>query len=262
MIVGFRVFPLFNLCQVLDRGLGGNSLTYEPSTFARIMGVLYYAYLKCNEYKTGAALTLQNCIRKHKWVTVAFLYSILTMGSGTAFIVLGIVSLYFLKGWNMVMAIPILIGVFALMNSLELKQFKRASSSVEATMTLDGKRVAEADGSAATRIMPMLNTLKIDLSDHRSWFGAGIDTAKKLGVYSDKLMLGEINDYGLIAYLLGLWLVFSCSIRFLSIPTIMFFIGVGGGTGNIAYGWGILMLFTCVNYFYSNYEEYECSIDM
>jgi hypothetical protein len=29
----------------------------------------------------------------------------------------------------------------------------------------------------------------------------------------------------------------------------MYFLGIGGGTSNIAYGWGLLMLFTCVKYF-------------
>jgi hypothetical protein len=176
------------------------------------------------------------------------------MGSGTAFISLALVSLYFLKGWHMLLSLPIFIGVFMIMDYMELEQFKRASSAAEATMTLNRRKVEQADGSAATRIKPMLNTLTIDLSKEESWFGAGIDSAKKLNIYSDKLMIGEINDYGFIAYLLGLLFVFSCAIRFFSIPTIMYFAGVGGGTSNIAYGWGILMVFTCVNYFYREYK--------
>lgn len=254
IIVGLRVFPLFNLCQFLDRGLGGNSLSYEPSSFGRFMAVLYYAYLKCNEYKSGVALTLRDCFKEHKIITYSVLYCIFTMGSGTAFISLALVSLYFLKGWHMLLSLPIFIGVFMIMDYMELEQFKRASSAAEATMTLNRRKVEQADGSAATRIKPMLNTLTIDLSKEESWFGAGIDSAKKLNIYSDKLMIGEINDYGFIAYLLGLLFVFSCAIRFFSIPTIMYFAGVGGGTSNIAYGWGILMVFTCVNYFYREYK--------
>jgi hypothetical protein len=73
-------------------------------------------------------------------------------------------------------------------------------------------------------------------------------------------MLGEINDYGLIAYILGLLFVFTCAIRFISIPTIMYFAGVGGGTSNVAYMWGILMIFMCVNYFRNEFRNYTFSI--
>ena len=41
---------------------------------------------------------------------------------------------------------------------------------------------------------------------------------------------------------------------FMSLPTIMFFVGVGGIVGNIAYGWGILMIFTVVRYFQIKYK--------
>jgi hypothetical protein len=41
---------------------------------------------------------------------------------------------------------------------------------------------------------------------------------------------------------------------FMSLPTIMFFVGVGGGVGNIAYCWGILMIFTTIRYFYTKYK--------
>ena len=69
-------------------------------------------------------------------------------------------------------------------------------------------------------------------------------------------MMGGIDDYGLISYILGLGLIFLCAINFFSIATIMFFLGIGGGINNIAYGWGILMIFTCVKYFSKNHDDY------
>jgi hypothetical protein len=169
MVVGLRFLPLLNLSYSLDRGLWGNSLTYEPSTFGRLMSVFYYAYLKCYEYKTGKALNLHDCFNEHSKVTYAYLYCVFTMGSGTAFISLGIVSLYFLRGWHMFLSLPLLLGVFSLMNYMEIEQFKRASSVAEATMSLDSRKVEETDGSAATRIKPILNTFTIDLSKRESW---------------------------------------------------------------------------------------------
>lgn len=120
-------------------------------------------------------------------------------------------------------------------------------------MTFDAEEIKRIDGGAASRINPMINTLtKLDLSDMDTWFGHGIDYGHRIGrTLSSQSVAGEIGDYGLIVYLLGLLLVFSCSIKLISIPTIMYFTGIGGGTANIPYLWGILMVFLCVRFFSS-----------
>lgn len=122
-------------------------------------------------------------------------------------------------------------------------------------MTFDTEEIKRTDTSAAYRINPMINTLtKLDLSDMDTWFGHGIDYNNKIGNgLSSQSTAGEIGDYGLIVYLLGLLLVFSCSIKLISIPAIMYFTGIGGGTANIPYLWGILMVFLCVRFF-SSYD--------
>ena len=251
--LGIQYFPLLNMYTDLsDRGLSGNSITYEPSTFARVMGVLYYAYLKCNEYKQGHVVTIFQILRgEHRTVSLLFFFSMFTMGSGTAFICLGILSLYFLRGAYMLFAIPIFIGVYYALSYFEVRQFQRASVTIEATMTGDVDEVREADGSASTRIEPVLNTIhNIDLNDVDTWFGHGVDYGKKHRFDKDKDMIETISDYGFIAYLLNLVLVFSCMIEFQSLATIMFFCGVGGTVTNVSYCWGLLMIFTCVRYFH------------
>lgn len=250
LLIGIKYFPLINLCQILDRGIGANSLSYEPSSFARTLAVLYYAYIKCNEYRQGRPIDfIQIFNPEHRRVTLLFLWSILTMGSGTAFVCMAVVAIYFLRGRAMILSIPILIGSFFILQESENESFHRAQKAALITMTGDRKAIVEADGSAAVRIKPMLNTFTIDLFKTSTWIGEGCDAGIKKGHYSDNQYIGEINNYGLIAYILGLTLVFSCSITFLSIPTIMYFLGIGGGTGNIAYTWGILMIFTCVRFF-------------
>ena len=113
-LIGIRQFALLNMTQILQRSiLAGNSLSYEPSSLARTLGVLYYAYLKCNEYKQGTPINIQQVfIKEHRWVTIAFGWAMLSMGSGTAFICLGVLSLYFMKGAYFILAIPTFIGVF------------------------------------------------------------------------------------------------------------------------------------------------------
>ena len=261
IIFGILYFPLINLCQILNRGIGANSLTYEPSTFARVMGVLFYAYLKCNEYQIGNKLTIITLFSsKHKWVTMGFLWSMLTMGSGTAFICLGVLSLYFMKGFQFLYAIPIFIAVYFTLNFFEVKQFNRALSTAQATMTGDAQEVREVDGSASARIAPMLNTLNMDFLERKNWVGEGCDTSLKYR-HSNNRYMGEINDYGLIAFFLGLIFVFSCAIKPLSLGTIMFFVGIGGGTGNIPYAWGLLMLMTCIRYFFETYKTEQCKTE-
>lgn len=249
-LIGIRFLPLINLNNQFFLGINKlPSLAIEPSHSARILGVLFYAYLKCNEFRAGAKISIASIFSpEHRWVTIAFLWSMLTMGSGTAFICLGVLSLYFMKGFQFLYAIPIFVGVYFILNIFEVQQFQRAVVTAQATMTGDAQVVAEADGSAAVRIKPFLNTLRLDITDPTSWYGGGCDASLKNGLYGDKRFLGEIGDYGLIGYLLGKLIVFSCAISFFSLPTIMFFIGIGGNTGNIAMGWGILMVFTCLRF--------------
>lgn len=253
ILAGIQFMPLVNLTN--QHFLSINklpSLSLEPSHTARILGVLYYAYLKCNEYRQGRAVNIKQIFEKeHRWVTLAFLWTMLTMGSGTAFICLGILSLYFMKGAYLLLSIPVFIGVYYTLSFFEVQQFKRASTVVEATLTGNTQNVSETDGSAASRITPMLNTIQaMDFNDLETWFGHGVDYNLQQKRTGGKELIGEINDYGLIAYILGVILVFSCAIEFWSLATIMYFLGVGGGTGNIAYAWGSLMLFACIRYFH------------
>ena len=252
-LIGIRFLPLINLNNQFFLGINKlPSLAIEPSHSARILGVLFYAYLKCNEYRAGAKISIVSIFTpEHRWVTIAFLWAMLTMGSGTAFICLGVLSLYFMKGFQFLYAIPIFVGVYFILNIFEVQQFQRAVVTAQASMTGDAREVAEADGSASARIAPTLNALKMDLSDSKNWFGEGCDIGSKYRG-TESQYVGRINEYGLVNYILSLFLIFSCAIIPLSLPTAMFFIGVGGGTSNIAYAWGLLMIFTCVRYFQNN----------
>lgn len=213
IIVGIRIFPLINLTQFLDRGIGANSLTMEPSVCARMMGVLLYAYMECISFREGSKFQFSQLFeQEHKWVTIAFFWAILTMGSGTAFIVLGVLSLYFISWRNALIIIPILIGLVYVASLIGIKQFDRAYDTTKATLTMNKELVAETDGSAYERIAPILNTFKnLDLTKKECWFGYGIDAGIE---NKEERMIAEITDYGFLAYIWGIILVFTCSIRF------------------------------------------------
>ena len=258
ILVGIRFMPLINLDNQFYLSITKlPSLSHEPSSSARILGVLFYAYFKCNQYARGAAIPFKQWFKgEHKWVTISFLWAMLTMGSGTAYIVLALLSLLFLRRKYIAISIPLFAVIFLAMPYMDNENLNRATSVAQATMTGDAQQVIEADGSAATRVLPILNTINyLDLSTQEGWFGHGTDTGLVEGLYSKKVMTGMIYEYGFLQYCISLLLLFTCVINFFSLPTLMFFLGVGGGMTNIAYLWGILMVFSVVNHFNTKYEQ-------
>lgn len=257
ILVGIRFMPLINLDNQFYLSITKlPSLSHEPSSTARILGVLFYAYFKCNQYARGAAIPFKQWFKgEHKWVMIGFLWAMLTMGSGTAYIVLAVLSLLFLRRKYIAVAIPLFAAFFLAMPYLENENMNRATSVVQATMTGDAQNVLEADGSAAVRVLPLINTLNLDFTKEETWIGHGSDAALSNGIFSKQRMIGCINDYGLISYLLSLMLVFSCSMRWNSIPTLLFVGVLGAGIGNIAYSWAIIMLLTSHLYFCQNFSK-------
>ena len=263
LLIGISYFPLINLCQVFNRGIGCNSLCQEPSTFGRFMLVFYYAYVKCCEYKRGEGpFTLNELFSgEHKWVTIRFLWMMLTMGSGTAFVCLILFSLYFVRRHNWYYVIPMLTICYTLIQTSGIEALDRATSAIEATGTFDAQIVRETDSSAAARIAPVLNSLNADFTKFDTWFGKGIDAGHRTPF--DEMTMFE--DYGFIHYLIAIFFNFSCAYNIWSLAPIFLFSGVGGGTGgNIQYAWALAMVMTCVKYFHDNQENpyiYEDEIE-
>ena len=254
IIMGITYMPIVNLMLSLDRGLGCQSLSVEPSHFGRFMLVFYYAYIKCQEYKRDEGpFTLRELFSgEHKWVSIMFLWMMLTMGSGTAFVCLILFSLYFVRWHNWYYVIPIFCISYALIQASGIEHLDRATSVINATTTLDKEKINEADGSAAARISPIVNSINADFSKKETWFGYGIDYSSNKKAFTRQT--GTLfDDYGFIFYIVSLIFAFSCAYNFWSLGCIFMFAGVGGGFGvNIQYVWELAMVMTCVRYFYEN----------
>lgn len=266
ILLGIQTFKLINLCYSLNRDMWSNSLAIEPSHFARYMLVAYYAYVKCNEYKRdeGPFSLSELFSGEHKWVSIMFLWMMLTMGSGTAFVCLILLSLYFVRWHNWYYVIPTLIICYGLIQASGIEALDRATSTIEATTTLDKETVMQTDGSAYYRIAPLLNSLTADFTKKETWFGYGIDSSLS-NIYGRTMF----HDYGFIFYIIGLLFNFSCVYNFWSLGTIFIFAGVSGSAGgNIQYAWALMMVMTCVKYFYKNkynpeiYEETDSENDI
>ena len=263
IVVGIRTLPIINLIGGLNRGIGCNSLSMEPSTFARTMLVFYYCYVKCHEYIRGEGpFTIRELFSgEHKWVTIRFLWMMTTMGSGTAYVCLVLFLLYFVRKNNFYYIVPILAVCYIGLESLELEQASRATKILNAMTTLDQKQVEMADGSGASRISPLLNSFKADFTKAETWFGNGIDYA-----VNHNMILRQtatlFDDYGFLLYLIALVMNLTCAYKFFSLG-FMFQVGgiAGGAGGNIHYAWWLMMIMTCLRYFYEHRHQLKEQYD-
>ena len=255
MLIDIRVFPLINMTYDVQRGFGCYSLSMEPSTFARTMLVCYYAYIKCHEYKRGCGpFSLKELFSKeHRFITIIFLWMMCTMGSGTAFICLIALAAYFVRWHNWYYIVPILLLMyFIVLPAIHVEQLNRATRITTAMTTFDQSQVEEADGSGASRISPLLNSLNADFTKKETWFGYGVDYGRRNNTFV-KQTGTFFDDYGVLFYLASVAMNLACGYRFRSLAFLFCLMGVGGGTGtNIHYAYGLMVLMTCVRYFYEN----------
>lgn len=258
-IIGLAPFPLINMHFVDPRGvLTVNGLAIEQSHSARIMTVLFLSLLRMYELKWGKEnVRISKIYKDDKWVVLGFLWSMLTMGSGTAFVGLAILALYFVKRQYVLTAIPVFIALLFIIPKIEYEPLQRALSTFEAVSTLERDVVIEADGSAAARVVPLINTItNLDITTKEAWIGRGVDAGINEGLWGENRFIGGISDFGLIGYIFSLIFIFRCCIRkVVSVETVVFILLLSAGIINVAYQWGILMLFSTTRYFQDNYNN-------
>lgn len=254
VLVGLRNMPLLNLQNQFFLSITKlPSLSLEPSHSARILTFAMLGYLRCMEMKKGHTITILELFDKeHRIVTSLFLWCMLLMGSGTAFVGIAALSIYFITRKTAAYVIPLIIGIFLLGQSMELKQMNRAVMLAQAASTGEAQEMYEADGSGATRFAPVLNAItKTDVTQLETWIG-------KKSMEKDKYWWRRTDtkiydQYGLFAFVISVIFIYSCVIRrFLSIETLLYFILLGFSIGNFYYTWGCLMIMTGVRYFQNN----------
>ena len=174
VLVGLPIFNVSNYSPKEPWKL--NSLAAEPSHSARIMALLMYCYITIKELVVHRKYRFKLDFKKDKWLWLAFIWTMITMGSGTAFLFILIVLLKFIRPRNL---FPIIIGIvliFALINVLEITAFERTYKIFKATLTLDKDTIMRADHSASMRIVPLLVVIEnLGFNTLNDWFGHGID---------------------------------------------------------------------------------------
>ena len=255
IIIGIRYMPIINLMNMNYYELFRlNTLAIEPSHAARLLTVFFYGILKLSQYKNeGTPLKISELWTEYKWTIIAFLYTMICMGSGTAFVGLAILSLYFLKREYI---IAVLIGAttfYMAVPYIDYEPLTRAIEIFNATLTGDTEIITKTDNSAAARVNIIVDTFThLDITDSSVWFGSGTDSVAKDGRY----IVSAITDYGLFSYITKLIFFFSCCFTSIfSLETLMFILLFGMNIGNIAYGFAALMVFATIKYFKNNYEN-------
>ncbi len=258
MVVGMRYMPVINLMHLNYYGTFSrlNSLAIEPSHAARLMTVFFYALLKLTEIKYDRRLSILELWSVHKSVIIAFLYTMVFLGSGTAFVGLGILSLYFLRKQHAIWVLTCGFLLYMVVPFIHYEPLERAMAVFNASLTGDTELVKHTDHSASARVNIILDTFRyLDFSDSATWFGSGVDAASSSG----KSIVSAITYYGLISYICKLIFIFSCCFSsFFSLEVLMFILLFGMDVGNVAYGYSMLMLFATVKYFKNNPPDYEC----
>lgn len=255
--------PLNLYAMIRERSLFAcNSLSLEPSHFARIIAAIYLSLLRMYECKfEKSALTLKDVFlnKDLKWVTIGFLWSIFSMGSGTAIIAFFIISLYFLRKKTAIVIISLAIVFGSLISTIQYEPIQRALVSVEAAMTLDSENVAEADMSASARILPFIYTIEhFDIFDLNTWIGNGMDYGKNNDVWGRQRMIGGMSDYGFVSYIFALGLIYvACIRRFFSIETLFIIVLLMAEIRNVYVWWFIFMTYASTKYFSTYYKRIQ-----
>ena len=248
MLIGRRYFPLINLMgrpwQELFRL---NSLAIEPSHSARVLTVYFYAFLKLTEFKNGRPSSIYELFLYHHWLIIAFLYTMIAMGSGTAMVGLALLSLYFLRKQYTMAIVIVALAFYFIAPSIDYDPFNRALDTFNAAISMNEEEIIDADRSASDRVNMLVSFKYLDLFDEKTWFGHGVDSINYAG---KRVVHMAIYDYGLISYLLKLLLYFSCSLcGVFSLSTLIFIVLFSANVGNIAYGFACLMVFSVIKCF-------------
>lgn len=261
VIAGIRNFPVLNL--VGESYYTWNRLpilTCEPSHAARIVSALMLGYMRCVEVHIGNKIALKMLFNKqNRIVTLAYLWIVFTMGSGTMWVGFIIIVLYFIRPQTFFYAVPIIIALLFFLSRMENEQFNRAIAAVQLAISGNVEMIAESDNSAAYRIVPLVNTvLNADFSKKETWIGNGMRERDELSEnnISDDLSrkIGIVDQYGFIGLILSLLLVYTCSIyKFFSIETLLFVFLYSFSLNNIYIVWSAMFIFTSVRFFKETY---------
>lgn len=256
--------PVFNLANYdPNEPWKLNSLSAEPSHSARIVALLMFCYITIKEIIFDKAYLFRENFREDKWVWIAFIWTMVTMGSSTAFLFLPLVLLKFMRLKNLIPLMAVLFGIYYLVDIFGFVSLERTYKVFMATLSLDEYKILQTDHSAAMRIAPIIICSKmLTLSTLDGWFGHGIDyTASFMYQLIPGISPGTAGggmfafalDYGIISAVIFLLFSFITTFSrrdYLNIAFWILLVVLNGINSQITW-LAIILLFT--NRYFQNY---------
>lgn len=235
------------------------ALACEPSHTARIITAAMLGYIRCLELEQKCKINIKFLFNpENRIVTIGFLWLILTMGSGTGLIATGILCLYFLNLRNVFIILPSISILLFILNYFENAQLERVLNILTVLLNEGNNTdILLTDSSASTRIVPLLNTLKINLNDITSWIGEGTMSEYVKNSWADMTQKTPvIEQYGLLGLFASLILFYKCAVRnFFSIETLYFIFIALLTLANGYVTWSMMYIFTAIRYFQAKKEN-------
>lgn len=214
VLTGLPIFNVSNYSPLEPWKL--NSLTAEPSHSGRIISILMLFYILCQERILHVNYVLKERFNEDRWVWLAYLWTVLTMGSATAFIFFFIIILKLVPNLKRSKTIFLIMFIGCILFELghQNKNVSRAVDFTQAVLTLDERQVIKADGSGAHRIVSSFRGAKfISIDKFYDWVGYGVDADQTLvsnfqaGLDGSAGMFQIWVNFGLIVCIL--WWIFS-----------------------------------------------------
>lgn len=238
-----------------------NALSPEPSHTSRILFFLMYSYICTREAILKRSYQLTKDWKDDMFVWGLFLYSLLTMRSGTAILFLPIFFMKFMKLKNLFYIIPMILILGFAITKLDITPVKRVVAFSKAVITLDPSIINEADNSAAMRVVPTIQYFKMfDITKMDTWFGRGIDFDKEIfpiiipgvpvGVSVGGIFPTFLMNFGLVPIIILLLMINKfCFRAFFSFDTLLWLLMIGPNPFNTQLVWLTFILLGINKYY-------------
>jgi len=250
----------------LDNKWKLNSLAAEPSHSARIIALLMYSFITVKELGLKRKYNFKLDYKNDNWVWASFLWAMLTMGSGTAFLFIPIVLLKFIRFKSLIPIFILVSFMIFIVNILGINVFERTIRVFMAILTLDYYEILEADHSASIRILPMMILSEmVDVISLDGWFGHGVDFVSSFLSYyipgipdgfSGGGFLQIWMEYGFLSFILIFIFSFSTTFNKRDFSSVIFWfmlVFLYGVNSQIVW-LCILLLFT--NNYFTKYNKF------
>lgn len=157
-----------------------NSLAPEPSHSAYYIGTLMTAFCCISDLMIKRTQSFSESFKYNRKVWLAFFYTMITMMSGTAILMIFFVLARFISKRNLIIFVCLIVLFLVVGKTSGLAGLSRSSNFISAVLSGDFQQMIKADHSASVRVVPtMICFSNINPLSFHGWFGEGMGAVSK-----------------------------------------------------------------------------------